>query len=148
ATGDNISLFDLNTWLPANYYEVSATVKVTNGGTQANGFIIFDYQSETNFKYAGIDVTHGTLVIGQRTASGWSDLATVSGKNSVIGANKNATLLLAVSNSTATISMGTGSNALSVSYAFAAPLNTGLLGVGSNNASASYSAYSVNRLPI
>jgi hypothetical protein len=58
----------------------TGSLKVSNGGSQANSFIIFDYQSPTNFKYAGIDVTHKLLKIGQRSATGWTDVATLSVK--------------------------------------------------------------------
>src|SRR5262249_21279232 len=53
-SGDNISLFDLNTWLPS-YYEVPVTVKVGTGGANQNSYIIFNYQGPNNFMYAGID---------------------------------------------------------------------------------------------
>src|SRR5262249_50983475 len=76
-SGHNASLFDLNTWL-STYYEVKATLKITSGGSLANGFILFDYQSATDFKYAGLDAKNNLLKIGQRTASGWTDLATLS----------------------------------------------------------------------
>jgi len=75
-SGDNVGLFDLNTWLPS-YYEVLTTLKVSKGGSLADGFIIFDYQSPTNFKYAGIDVANNVLKIGQRSSAGWADVATL-----------------------------------------------------------------------
>src|SRR5207244_4389267 len=84
--GDSVSLFDLNTWLPS-YYEVSSTLKVTKGGSLNNGYIIFDYQSATDFKYAGIDIGSNQLKIGQRTATGWTDLATLTVKG--LGLNQN-----------------------------------------------------------
>ncbi len=151
AAGDNVSLFDLDTWLPS-YYEVQSTLKVTNGGSQANGFIIFDYQSPTDFKYAGIDVTHNVLKIGQRTASGWTDLATLPAGKPSLSLNQNNTLLLAANGSTVTLTLGSGAGknaqSLSLSYTFADPLNDGALGVGTNNSLAAFSAYTVQTVPI
>ena len=140
-TGDNVSLFDVNTWLPS-YYEVSASLKVQNGGTQANGFIIFDYQSPTNFKYAGLDVTNNQLVIGQRSDTGWTNLATLNVKG--LGLNKMNSMMLAANGATATL---TFSN-YTLSYTFAGPLNTGAVGMGTNNSLAAFSSYTVQRLPI
>src|SRR5262249_31109596 len=76
--GDAIARFYLDTWLPS-YYEVTGTVKMLTGAQQ-NAFLIFDYQSATDFKYAGLDATANALRIGQRTAAGWVDKATLSFK--------------------------------------------------------------------
>jgi hypothetical protein len=151
-SGDNISLFDLDTWLPGNFFEIQSTMKVMNGGTQQNGFIIFDYQGPTNFKYAGIDVTHNLLKIGQRTDAGWTDLATLSAGKPNLGVNSQNTMLLTVNGTTATLSVASSnaqnSNVLKLSFTFASPLNTGLVGVGTNNSIASYTSYTVQKLPV
>ena len=34
--------------------------------------MIFDYQSQTDFKFAGIDVSTNKFVLGHRTTTGWS----------------------------------------------------------------------------
>src|SRR5262249_31838559 len=139
----NVSLFYLNTWLPS-YYEVQTTLKITSGGTQANGFIIFDYQSATDFKYAGLDAKNNLLKIGQRTATGWTDLATLSGGKPGIGLNQNNTILFAANGTVATLTLGT----LKLSYTFTDPLNDGVTGVGTNNSLAAFSTYTVQKLPI
>ncbi len=139
-TGDNVSLFDLNTWLPS-YYEVLTTLKVTKGGSMADGFIIFDYQSSTNFKYAGIDVNSGLLKIGQRSDTGWTDVATLAVKG--LGLNSNQSIKLTANGAIATLTFGT----FTLSYTFTAPLNTGVLGVGTNNSLAAFSVYTVQKLP-
>ena len=41
------------------------------GGWKANAYVIFDYFSPTDFKFAGIDVSTNKIVIGHRTAAGW-----------------------------------------------------------------------------
>ncbi len=139
--GDNVSLFDLNSWLPS-YYEVLTTLKVYSGGGQTNGFIIFDYQGATDFKYAGIDPTNNLLKIGQRTAAGWADLAALVVKG--LGLNKNNSIQLTANGTTATLIY----NTYSLSYTFAGTLNTGMVGVGTNNSLASFTSYTVQKLPI
>ncbi|MCA9262544.1 MAG: hypothetical protein KDA60_01800 [Planctomycetales bacterium] len=42
-------------------------------GRLSNGFIVFDYQNEHDFKYVGADMDQDQWVIGQRTADGWND---------------------------------------------------------------------------
>src|SRR5262249_16320702 len=132
-SGDNVSLFDLNTWLPS-YYEVLTTLKVSKGGSLADGFIIFDYQSPTNFKYAGIDVANSVLKIGQRSSAGWADVATLPVKG--LGLNSNESIMLAANGAMATLTFGT----YSLSYTFTGPLNTGMLGVGTNNSIANFTS--------
>jgi hypothetical protein len=139
-SGDNVSLFDIDTWLPT-YYEVSATVKVGYGGANQNSYIIFDYQSADNFKYAGIDVASGQIKIGQRTASGWTDVTTLKVKG--LGLNKQTAFMLTANFRTATVSF----NGYSLSYTFTAPLNTGMLGLGTNSSMTNFTSYSVQRLP-
>ena len=40
------------------------------GGAKANAYLIFDWQSDTDFKFAGINISTNKLEIGHRTASG------------------------------------------------------------------------------
>jgi hypothetical protein len=93
-----------------------------------------DYQSATNFKYAGIDVTNNVLRIGQRTTAGWIDLATLPVGKPALGLNQNNTLLLTADGTTATLSLSsataTNSQVVKLSYTFSDPLNDGAVGVG------------------
>jgi hypothetical protein len=41
------------------------------GGFKANAYLLFDYQSDTDFKFAGINVSTNKLEIGHKTESGW-----------------------------------------------------------------------------
>jgi hypothetical protein len=141
AVGDNVSLFDLNTWLPT-YYEVSVSVKVGFGGAGQNSYVIFDFQDANNFKYAGVDVLNNQLVIGQRSAAGWTNLATLSVKG--LGVNKQTSFMLAANYMTATVTW----NGTSVAYTFATPLNTGMLGLGTNGSLTNFTGYTVQRLPV
>jgi hypothetical protein len=137
--GDAVSLFDFDQWLPS-YYEFQATLKMTSGGTQQNAFLIFDYQSPTNFKYAGLDASNDLLRIGQRTSAGWIDSATLS-YNAKINSQYNP--FLAVNGTVATLTVGNAT----LSYTFRNSLNTGLLGIGVQSAVATFTWVQVQQLP-
>ena len=47
-------------------------------GYYSNGFILFDYQGPTNFKYAGSCIGNQQWVIGHRDGTGWHDDAAVN----------------------------------------------------------------------
>ena len=59
---------------PAVYYEVVARILAVKptAGWKANAYVIFDYWSANDFKFAGIDVSINKLVMGYRDASGWN----------------------------------------------------------------------------
>ena len=40
-------------------------------GWKANAYLIFDYFSPTDFKFAGLDASLNKAVLGHRTAAGW-----------------------------------------------------------------------------
>ena len=69
---DAAAVFYVDDYLPI-YYEIRASVQVTKptGGWKANAYVIFDYFSPTDFKFAGIDIATNKIVIGHRTAQGW-----------------------------------------------------------------------------
>ena len=58
--------------LPA-YYEIQATVNAAKpiAGWKSNAYVIFDYQSEYDFKFAGINVSLDKIQMGHRTPEGW-----------------------------------------------------------------------------
>src|SRR5204863_7152524 len=70
--GDAASVFYVDQLLP-RYFELQATINAVKptGGYKANAYLIFDYQSPTDFKFAGIDVATDKLQIGHRDATGW-----------------------------------------------------------------------------
>jgi len=41
------------------------------GGWKSNAFIIFDYQNEYDFKFAGINISIDKIQMGHRTMDGW-----------------------------------------------------------------------------
>ena len=53
------------------FYEVTANVRAKpTAGWKANAYILFDYWSPTDFKFAGIDICTNKIVIGHRNAAG------------------------------------------------------------------------------
>lgn len=73
--GDAVSTLRLAEPLPADL-ELQATLFSELSGVQQNGFLVFDYQGPTDFKYAGAFVGTDRWAIGHRTSSGWVDDAT------------------------------------------------------------------------
>src|SRR5690606_32623256 len=76
ASDDAVSVFYVDHYLPS-YFEMRATINAVKptGGIKANGYLIFDYQSPEDFKFAGINISNNKLQIGYRNASGWHVLA-------------------------------------------------------------------------
>jgi hypothetical protein len=113
--------------------------------------VIFDYQSPTNFKFAGLNVSTNKLEMGQRTAAGWQVLKQAS----VPGGVKNDTwynVMLAVNGLTATLIVN---NASYFSHTFAPTvvdgwsygLNWGLVGFGSNKSRGAMDNITVQIVP-
>lgn len=119
---------------------MKATVKAIKPtqGWNANSYIVFDYQSQTNFKFAGLDVSTNKLVMGHRGTNGW-----VVDKQAAFQMSLKSdtwyNLLLSVNGLTATLIV---KNTTSFSFTYAPTvvdgwsygLNWGLVGFGSNNA--------------
>jgi hypothetical protein len=153
AHDDAVAIFNIGDFLPT-YYEVTVSIKAfkPTGGWDANSYVIFDYQSSTNFKFGGIDVSTNKFVMGQRDAIGWHVLS----QSSVKGGLKNDTwynLLLSVNGLTATLVID---NKTTISYTFKPTvddgwsygLNWGLVGFGSNNARGAMDNISVLVIPL
>ena len=135
---DAVSVYQVGDALPV-YYEVQATVKAIKptAGWNSNSYVVFDYQSPTNFKFAGIDVSTNKLVMGHRNASGWI----VDSQAAFPGSVKSDTsynVLLSVNGLTATLIVN---NTTSFSFTYAPTvvdgrsygLNWGLVGFGSDH---------------
>jgi Ca2+-binding RTX toxin-like protein len=149
---DALTVFYVDDFIPS-YFEVLATlnaVKPTTG-YKANAYIIFDYQSETDFKFAGIDVSNSKLVVGQRTEAGW----TVVKQGSYPGSLKSGTnynVFLSVNGSTITLIVD---NKVTLTHTFAPRIGTdgvahglshGMVGLGADNAKATIDNMIVQRL--
>ncbi|MEO5610974.1 MAG: Calx-beta domain-containing protein, partial [Ornithinibacter sp.] len=147
---DAAAVFYIDDYLPI-YYEILASIQAQKptGGWKANAFVIFDYFSPTDFKFAGVDVSINKLVLGHRTASGWV-YDTQTPRNLRAGTYLN--LLVAVNGTTVTVQVD-GVAALTYTYAprmldgVAYGLNKGMVGVGSDNARGVFDNIAVRILP-
>src|SRR5438094_2607518 len=54
---------------------VTYNANKAKSGVKSNAYIIFDYHSPTDFKYAGVEVGLTQVQIGKRTPTGWTNLA-------------------------------------------------------------------------
>jgi Ca2+-binding RTX toxin-like protein len=150
--GDAVSVFQVGDALPV-YYEVQATVKAIKptSGWNANSYVIFDYQSQTNFKFAGIDVSSNKLVMGHRDASGWI-VDKQAAYPSSLKADTYYNLLLTVNGLVATLYVN-GTSAFAFTYAatlvdgYSYGLNWGLVGFGSNNSRGAMDDLAVQVVP-
>ena len=150
--GDAVAVYHVGDQLPG-YFEVLASVSAMKptSGWKANSYIIFDYQSETDFKFAGLDVSISKLVMGHRDASGWhiDEQAAIKGG---VKAGVTYNLLLAVNGVNATLVLD-NKDVFSHTYqprvveGYAYGLNWGMVGVGSNNARGSFDNIRIQVLP-
>ena len=71
--GDAISLLQISDPLPDDF-EIRSTLNAdpAGGGFYGNSFVIFDYQSPQDFKFAGLLVSSGKWTIGHRTSVTWA----------------------------------------------------------------------------
>ncbi|MBN2328533.1 MAG: hypothetical protein JXR73_15420 [Candidatus Omnitrophica bacterium] len=136
-----VSIYHLDEMQPS-YMEILATVNLDKAmkGYQSNAFIIFDYQSETDFKFAGVDAGLNKIRIGHRTEDGWIvDVQT----NMQFKAKADLNLTLVMDGATATIWVNEDKHA---SFDFGNPLNDGYIGLGSDNSAARFDEFQVQKL--
>src|SRR3954469_24013031 len=124
------------------------------GGWKANAYVIFDYFSPTDFKFAGIDVALNKAVVGHRTATGWViDATGVVTGNVRDGRDGRYYGIQVIVNGLVVRVFVDGSEKLSYQYlpryidGIAYGLNMGLVGVGSNNARGTFDDFVVQSLP-
>ena len=137
-TGDAVAIYHVGEQLPS-YYELQATLSTVKptAGWKANAYVIFDYHSPTDFKFAGINVLLDKIELGHRNESGW--VLDVQAANVKLRADTNYNVLVAVNGLVVTVTVN---NSQSFSYAFeprmidgvASNLNWGYVGFGSVNA--------------
>jgi Ca2+-binding RTX toxin-like protein len=148
--GDAVSVFNVDEHLPT-YYELEAQImtRKPTGGWKANAYVIFDYQGPTDFKFAGIDISINKFVMGHRDAGGW-----VIDVQSPLQVKPDTwyRVLVAVNGTAVTVSVN-GRQAFTWTYAKRVidgveyGLNTGMVGVGSNNARGGFDDVKVQVLP-
>jgi hypothetical protein len=125
--------------------ELSVTINADPavGSLYSNGFIIFDFQSATNFKFAGAYTSTDQWVIGQRTSKGWITQASFTAPIDT-GADYELTLVLQ-NDSHATLYIG---GEAKVGCSFAESLTDGSLGLGTRNAVSHFDDLQVKALSI
>lgn len=147
---DASAVFYLDQALPT-YYEIRSAVSVLKplAGWKANAFLIFDYMSPTDFKFAGLDASTNKVVIGHRTATGWLYDTQVS---MLVKQGRYYEVLVVVSGLLVTVYVD---GVPKVSYQFAPwiidgeafGINLGLVGVGSDNSRGAFDNFAVSVLP-
>jgi Ca2+-binding RTX toxin-like protein len=139
--GDAVSVFYVGAYLP-NYFELQATINTdkAQAGYKANGYLIFDYVSPTDFKFAGYNPALDKVQIGHRTASGWIVDAQTPAQ---LKEGTSVNVFAAINGTTVTLVVG---NKYTLSYAFAPRvvngvsygLNYGQVGIGAENSVTSF----------
>jgi len=150
AGGDAVDFIFVDNQLPG-YYEITATVNAAKdrAGVKSNGYIIFDYYSDTDFKFAGINIATDKLEIGQRTVDGW---VVETKTNLRLKPNSSYNLLVAINGTNATVVVD-GRASLDFSFdsrlvdGLLVGLNQGYVGVGMTNSVTSFDNISVQKLP-
>jgi hypothetical protein len=126
--GDGVSTLQINGSLPANLeFDVTMNAVAGTGSFFSNGFIIFDYQSPTNFKFAGAFVGNQQWVVGHRDGNGWEIDAQFGDSGIHPGTDFNLQLILQ-GNSANLIVNGVSK----VSHTYASAFS-GSLGLGTEN---------------
>ncbi|MHC4396737.1 MAG: hypothetical protein ACYS1A_13895 [Planctomycetota bacterium] len=147
---DAVSLFHVDQMLPS-YYEIVASISADKptGGWKSDAYIIFDYYSPTDFKFAGVNISINKMQMGHRNASGW--VVDVQ-KPCKLKPNMTYDVLIAV-NGTVVTMLVDGREVFSHVYeprmidGYAYGLNTGMIGMGSENSRGSFDNVTVQRIP-
>jgi Ca2+-binding RTX toxin-like protein len=147
---DAAAVFAIPDYLPT-YFEVQASISVIKptAGWNGNAYIIFDYESPTAFKFAGIDVSINKLVMGHRDSTGW-----IVDQQTPFQAKPDTyyNMTLVVNGLTAMLVVDNRS-VFAQTYAprivdgYTYGLNYGFVGFGSNNSRGSYDNIVVQVLP-
>jgi Ca2+-binding RTX toxin-like protein len=150
--GDALSVFLVDDYVP-NYFEMRATLRPVKpiSGYKSNAYVVFDYYSETDFKFAGINVSTSKLEIGHRTKDGWHVDVQTPYKGS-LKSDTNYNILLSVNGVEVTLVVD---NKSSLSHAFEPRvdkygithgINEGMVGLGGDNSKAAIDNVIVQRL--
>jgi hypothetical protein len=137
--GDTISTLTTAENLPAEL-DIRAVINTqpVTGTLYSNAFLIFDYQSPTDFKFAGASIGSGRWTIGHRSGSSWivdaSFLQTINALTDyalrvVIDSNQQATLY--------------ADGIAKVSHNFGGNLSDGQVGLATWNASSQFDDFLV-----
>ncbi|MEX0711849.1 MAG: S8 family peptidase [Pirellulales bacterium] len=127
---DAITTLRIEGDLPSNL-EIEATIQAdeATGSYSSNAFVIFDYQSPTDFKFAGAYAGVDRWLVGRRTSDGWLEDATLS---QVIDAGRDYDLRVTIEEPARVTLFVDGVRKLS--HDFAGDLSDGRLGLATRNA--------------
>ena len=133
-SGTQTSVVDLGEAPLPSKFKVAADMEVISGpGLWSDGFIIFDYQSETDFKFAGTFEGYDQWVIGQYDGNfrrlaqvNWRDEARTIDRNTVYS------LEVFVQDNIVTLYVD-GEEITSADFTGYGPLNDGLTGLANKN---------------
>jgi len=148
--GDAASVFHLPDMLPT-YFEIRATITMEKPttGWKANSYVIFDYYSPTDFKFAGLNASINKIQIGHRDETGWHvDVQ----DNMKIKPGEFYNILVAINGTTVTV---LADNREYFSHTFEPRvvdgwvygLSSGMVGFGSDNSRGVYDNIAVLVLP-
>ncbi len=148
--GDAASVFHVPDMLP-QYFEIQATITMEKptAGWKANSYVIFDYYSPTDFKFAGLNASIDKIQIGHRDETGW--IVDVQ-SNMKIKPGEFYNILVAVNGTTVTL---VADNKEYFSHTFEPRvidgwvygLNSGMVGFGSDNSQGVFDNIAVQVLP-
>ena len=138
-----VSIYHLDQMQPS-YMEALVTINADKdkAGFKSNAYIIFDYQSPTDFKFAGVNVGIDKIQIGHYTVDGWI----VNTQTPMqLKDNTDYDLTLVMYGTVATIWVD---ETVSLNFDFSDPLyDFGLIGLATNNATARFDDWQVQKLP-
>jgi subtilisin-like proprotein convertase family protein len=149
--GDAASVFYVDQALPG-YFEIRAIINAAKptAGSKSNSYLIFDYASPTDFKFAGVNISTDKLVMGRRTEAGWIiDVQTPA----QLKPDTDYNLLLAINGTVATLVVD---GAMVFTHVFTTTtdqygvthgLNRGMVGLGAENSAARIDNVAVQILP-
>ncbi|MDN3720465.1 hypothetical protein QW131_17540 [Roseibium salinum] len=151
-TSQSAAVFYVDAYLPV-YYEIAAslTAQKPTGGWKANAYIIFDYYSETDFKYAGINISNDQIEMGYRDETGWHQVVK-SNKPVQLKPGQSYDVLVAVNGTNVTVAVA-GVNWFSYTFdpriveGVPVALNRGLVGFGNDGSKSTVDNFTVQILP-
>ncbi len=149
---DAVSVFYVDQYIPT-YFEMLATINAVKptSGYNANAYLVFDYQSATDFKFAGINVSTNKLEIGYRSASGWKVVAQKP-YTTTLRSDTDYNVFLALNGTNIILTVN---NQVSLSYTFTPRIDVygishgfkdGMVGLGANNGKAKIDNVVVQRV--
>ena len=148
--GDAAAVFHVDEML-LQYFEVRATITMEKptAGWKANSYVIFDYYSPKDFKFAGLNASIDKVQMGHRDETGWH--VDVQSKMK-IKPGEFYNILVAINGTTVTL-MADNKEYFSHTFepriidAWAYGLNSGMVGFGSDNSRGVYDNITVQVLP-